>query len=63
MHWWSFLDLHLRKEIVMFDSFHFEGFKEFVIQDDQKIINKIFYSIDKFDISSIKTTIKSLKGL
>ena len=31
MHWWSFLDLHPKKEIIMFDSFGFKGFKEFVI--------------------------------
>ena len=55
-HWWSFLDLHPRKEIFMFDSFGFEGFNEFVIQDDQKISNKIFYGVK----SSIKRTIKAL---
>ena len=48
-HWWSFLDLHPKKEIFTFDSFGFEGFKEFVIQDDQKIIKKIFYGVEKFD--------------
>ena len=32
----------------MFDSFVFEGFKEFVIQNDQKIIKKIFYGVEKF---------------
>ena len=41
MHWWSFLDLHLRKEIFLFDSFGFEGFKEFIIDDDRKTLNKI----------------------
>ena len=44
-HRWSFLNLHPKKEIFVFDSFGFEGFKEFVIQDDQKIINKIFYGV------------------
>ena len=33
----------------MFDSFGFKGFKEFVIQNDKKIINKIFYRVEKFD--------------
>ena len=37
-HWWSFLDLHPRKEIFMFDSFGFEGFKEFVIQGQRSAI-------------------------
>ena len=35
-HWWSFLDLHLKKEIFLFDSFGFEDFKELILQDDQK---------------------------
>ena len=26
-HWWSFLDLHPKKEIFLYDSFGFEGFK------------------------------------
>ena len=33
----------------MFDRFGFQGFKEFVTQDDQKIINKIYFGIGKFD--------------
>ena len=40
----------------MFDSFGLEGFKQFVIQYDQKIIDKILYGVEKFN----KKTIKSL---
>lgn len=29
----------------MFDSFDFQAFKEFIIQDEQKIANKIFYGM------------------
>ena len=60
-HWWSFLDLLPKKEIFMFDSFGFEGFKEFVIQDDQKIINKIFYGVEKFDKKDNKITLVTLR--
>ena len=45
-HWWSFLDLHKRK-IFLFNSFGFQGFKEFVIDNDRNILNKIF-GIEKF---------------
>ena len=48
MHWWSFLGLHLRKEIFLFDSFGFEGFKEFIIDDDRKALNKILFGVEKF---------------
>ena len=60
MHWWSFLDLQPKKEISIFDSFGFEGFKEFVIQDDQKIIKKIFYGVKKFDKVHNKITLVTL---
>ena len=30
-HWWSFPDLHPKKEIFLFDSFGFEGFEEFIL--------------------------------
>ena len=46
--WWSFLDLHERKEIFLFNSFGFEGFKEFVIDNDRNILNKILFGIEKF---------------
>ena len=45
----------------MFDSFGFEGLKEFVIQDDQKIINKIFYGVEKFDKKDNKITLVTLR--
>ena len=45
-HWWSFLDLHPKKENYLFDSFGFEGFKEFILKDNQKVLNKILYVIE-----------------
>ena len=45
----------------MFDSFSFKGFKEFVIQDDQKIINKIFHGVEKFDKKDNKITLVTLR--
>ena len=47
-HWWSFVDLHLRKEIFLFDSFGFEEFKEYISNDDRKTLNKILFGIEKF---------------
>ena len=45
----------------MFNSFGFEGFKEFVIQDEQKIINRIFYGVDKFVNKDNKITLVTLR--
>ena len=39
-HWWSFLDLHPRKDVFLLNSFGFEGFKQFIMQDNRKILNK-----------------------
>ena len=43
-----FLDLHSRKETFLFDSFGFEGLKEFIINNDRKTLNKILFRIKKF---------------
>ena len=48
-HWRNFLDLHPKKEIFLFDSFGFEGFKEFILQSDGKTLNKILYGIKRFE--------------
>ena len=45
----------------MLDSFGFEGFMVFVIQDNQNIINKIFCSVGKFDKKDNKITLKTLR--
>ena len=45
----------------MFDSFVFEGFKEFIIQNDQKIIKKIFYGVEKFEKKDKKITLVTLR--
>ena len=60
-HWWSFLDLHERKEIFLFDSFGFEGFKEFIIDNDRNILNKILFGIEKLKKRDKKVTLITLK--
>ena len=60
-HWWRFLDLHPKKEIFLFHSFDFEGFKEFILQDDKKVLNKILYGIEKFNKKDNKITLITIK--
>ena len=60
-HWSSFLDLHPKNEIFLFDSFEFKGFKEFILQDDQKVLSKILYDIEKFNKRDNKITLIFLK--
>ena len=60
-HWWSFLDLHNRKEIFLFDSFGFEGFKKFIIDNDKNVLNKILFGIKKFQKKDQKINLVSIK--
>ena len=59
-HWWSFLDLHQKKEIFLFDSFGFEGFKKFIIDNDRKVLNKVLFGLNKFQKSDHKITLISV---
>ena len=59
-HWWSFLDLHQKKDIFLFDSFGFEGLKKFIIDNDKKLLNKVLYNLNKFNKNDRKITLISL---
>ena len=61
MLWWSFLDLHPKKEIFLFYSFGFEAFKEFILKVDQEVLNKILYGTEKFSKRDNKITLITLK--
>ena len=60
-HWWSFLDLHPKKEIFLFDSFGFEGFKKFIIDNDKRVLNKVLFGLNKFGKTDRKITLISVK--
>ena len=47
-HWWSFLDIHPKKKLFLFDSLGFTGFKEFIIDNDLSIIDKLWHNVKKF---------------
>ena len=59
-HWRGFLDLHPEKENFLSDSLGFEGFKEFLLQDDRKTLNKILYGIKRFEKKDNEVTIITL---
>ena len=60
-HWWNYLDLHEKKIFFLFDSFGFEGFKEFIIDNDRNILNKILFGIEKLKKKDKKVTLITLK--
>ena len=44
VHWWSFIDIHPKNNLFLFDSFGIEGFKLFIVNNDQDIINELLYN-------------------
>ena len=48
-HWWSFLDIYPKKDLSFFDSFGFIGFKQFIVDDDKNIIDKMLFNLKKFN--------------
>ena len=59
-HWWSFLDIHPRKDLLLFDSFGFAGFKKFIVDTDESIVDKMLFNLQKFNKKDIKINIESL---
>ena len=55
VHWWSFMDIHPKNNLFLFDSFGIEGFKLFIVDNDQDIINELLYNFKKCEV---KTTQK-----
>ena len=47
VHWWSFLDIDPKNSLFLFDSFGLEGFKLFIVNNDQQIINQLLYNFSK----------------
>ena len=50
--WWSFMDIHPKNNLFLFDSFGVEGFKIFIVNNDQKIINELLYNFKKYESKS-----------
>ena len=48
-HWWSFLEISSKEQIFLFDSYGFVGLKEFIIDNDRKLIDKFFYGLEKMN--------------
>ena len=48
-HWWSFLEISSKEQIFLFDSYDFVGLKEFVIDNDRKLIDKFFHGLNKMN--------------
>ena len=59
-HWRSFLDIHPKKDPLLFDSFDFTGFKQFIVDDDKNEIDKMLFNLEKFNKKDTKVNLVSL---
>ena len=61
-HWWSFLDIHPKNNLFLFDSFGLEGFKLFVVDNNEQIINDFLFNFKKCESkSNQKLTLCNMK--
>ena len=54
VHWQSFMDINLKINLFLFDSFGIEGFKLFIADNDQDIVNELLYNFKKCESKSNK---------
>ena len=62
-HWWSFLNIYPKTELLLFDSQGFQGLKYFIIDNDEPTINKLLYNLNKFNKKDKTVNLVSLKFL
>ena len=43
-HWWSFLDIQPKNNLFLFDSLGLDGFKIFVVNNQETVINELLYN-------------------
>ena len=53
------MDIHPKNNLFLFDSFGVEGFKLFIVDNDQKIINELLYNLKKCE-NKIRSKIATL---
>ena len=57
-HWWSFLDIYWKKDLLLFESFGFTDFKQFIADNDKNIIDKMLFNFKKLNKKKTKKTKK-----
>ena len=45
--WWSFLDINPKNNLFLLDYFGIQGFKLFLVDNDQDILNELLYNFKK----------------
>ena len=55
------MDIHSRKNLLLFDSLGLEGFKFFIVDNDENIIDELLYNFKKWKITNQKITLCTMK--
>ena len=50
VHWWSFINIQPKNNLFLFDSYGLEGFKLFIVDNDQQVINELLYNFKKCEL-------------
>ena len=45
VHWWSFIDIQPKNDLFLFHSLGLEGFKLFIVDNDQQVINNYYITL------------------
>ena len=53
-HWWSFLDIQPKNNLFLFDSLGLDGFKVFVVNNQETVINELLYDFKRCESKSNK---------
>ena len=47
IHWWSFFDIQPKNNLFLFELIGLEGFKIFIVDNDQQIVNELLYNFNQ----------------
>ena len=60
-HWWNSLDIEQRTNMLFFDTFGVDGLKSIIIQDNQKVVQKILLRTEQLTRTDKKITSVKIK--
>ena len=59
--WWSLLNIEPKTDIFFFDTFGVDELKSFIVQDDNKVIEKILFGTEKITRTNNKIALLNIK--
>ena len=57
-HWWSFLDIRPKNSLFLFDSLGLDGFKVFIVNNQEKVIDDLLYNFKKCENEKVSLKLK-----